>query len=95
MVTPVLAGTDYVVTEDAQSKWDLENSTCSTQTGVTIDKTARKATVNLKPGNNVTCTYENKKKTASLTVVKKAYPTDTGHRVPVHRCWWRTRSRSR
>ena len=55
-----------MVTEDAEPKWDLDKLTCSTQTGVTIYKTARKATVNLKPGDNVTCTYENKNKLSSL-----------------------------
>ena len=42
--------------------------------GVTIDAGPRKAKVNLKPGDNVTCTYANKQKSASLTVVKKADP---------------------
>jgi SdrD B-like domain/Prealbumin-like fold domain len=68
------AGT-YVVTEAAVNGWNLSDITCSEDANVAVDKDARKATITLAPGDNVTCTFVNQKP-AKLTIKKQASPAN-------------------
>ncbi len=72
---------EYSVTETPTDGWRLKEIKCDTQTGVQIDQ--NKLTINLAAGQDVTCTFVNKKKKdqpqpkpATLTIRKDADPSD-------------------
>ncbi len=73
-VTPAVGGTKYTITEASLAEWKLDKLDCVGASGKTITLDQGKAEVTIKPGDNVTCTYENSPKAASLKVVKKAAP---------------------
>ena len=69
----------YTITEDALAGWNLTNLTCTgdTDSGSTIDIPNRNVAIDLDEGENITCTFENKKQ-ASITIVKDSIPNDGG-----------------
>jgi hypothetical protein len=73
----VLAGNTYTVTEGAEpSGFTFEKLSC---TGGTTSTSGETATINLKPNDNVVCTYVNQQNTATLaTHVSDAGPVTPG-----------------
>ena len=69
----VLPGT-YAVTETVPSGWDLTDLVCVDPTGDSSDAGAT-ATIELDPGETVTCTYTNTE-LGSITIIKDADPAD-------------------
>src|SRR5262249_44885229 len=53
--------------------WALDSIVCTTGTS-TYSTTATGATINLQPGDNVTCTFKNKRSAQDLTASKTATP---------------------
>jgi hypothetical protein len=73
-----LPGHDYGVKsaiESVTAGWVLTTATCSG--GTDTDATLAGVSVNVQPGDNVTCTYTNVKD-ATLTIVKVTDPADSG-----------------
>ena len=65
--------TSYTVTEAVQAGWVVTGISCNGDNNGSTDKTARTATINLDPGENVTCTFTNKVP-GTITIVKDAIP---------------------
>ena len=63
------------VSEGSTTGWALTNVDCGSATD--SDNTLAGVTVNLQPGDNVTCTYTNTQD-ATLTVVKETTPANSG-----------------
>ena len=80
MITPAVGGTKYTITENTPDRWKLDSLICigvgDADKTITLDQRQGRGST-IKPGDNVTCTYANKPKAASLTVVKKADPLTT------------------
>ena len=73
--TNVLPGT-YTITETAQTGWDLTGLTCAdTGTASTVDLGTGIATINVDPGETVTCTYTNTKR-GTIVIVEDTTPED-------------------
>lgn len=66
----------YPVTETAAAGWDLTNLTCDDgDGGTTTSTTTRTATIDLDPGQDITCTFVNSKR-GSIVIIKDAVPND-------------------
>src|SRR4051794_14378947 len=65
----------YAVTEGALSGWDLTGLSCDDNAGTTVNIGTRTATIDLDPGQDITCTYTNTKR-GSITIIKDASPND-------------------
>lgn len=61
------------ITENALEGWSLDALTCDPMTRVTISKADRKATIELKAADDITCTFTNVQPN-TLTIVKDAKP---------------------
>jgi len=78
-----LAAGPWSFTENAVAGWDLTGIACTTSTGTpvgsAVDLLGRTVTVNLAGGDNVTCTFTNRKQPigmGTITIVKDAVPDD-------------------
>src|SRR4029450_637196 len=64
----------YSSTESAKEGWDLTDITCTGDQGTTNtssgDKTTRRATFNVQPGEDITCTFTNTEQ-GKITVKKE------------------------
>jgi hypothetical protein len=79
--SPLNAGS-YSVTEGTlPAGWDLNNLTCDTTSGVTIDKANAKVSINLANGQNVTCTYTNHFTNSPGIVTSATTPVNVGTTV--------------
>ena len=67
------AGTYTFTENDPAPAFDLSDLVCTGGSDVTIDKPARKATINLKPLEHVTCTYTNRQR-GKIIVEKQTDP---------------------
>src|SRR3954468_8903804 len=65
----------YAVTEGGLSGWDLTGLSCDDNAGTTVNIGTRTATIDLDPGQDITCTYTNTKR-GSITIIKDASPND-------------------
>jgi hypothetical protein len=70
----------YTVTEGSVTGWTLSNLSCTdvSQTGGTATTSGSTATINLKEGDNVTCTYTNSAIAPKLRLVKSVTNDDGG-----------------
>ncbi len=81
LFSPLNAGS-YSVTEGTlPTGWDLNNLTCDTATGVTIDKANAKVSINLATGQNVSCTYTNHFTNSPGIVTSATTPVNVGATV--------------
>ena len=68
----------YTVTESRVAGWDLSQLTClDPDGGTTVDLAAGTASLDVDPGEEVTCTFVNTAR-GSVTVVKETEPEDSG-----------------
>ena len=65
-----LAAATYTVTQAPDTSWTLTGLTCDT--GETVDLAARRATIDLGAGEDVTCTFTNR--TQRLTIIQDTVP---------------------
>src|SRR3954469_11266593 len=65
----------YSVTEGPLAGWDLTGLSCDDNAGTTVNIGTRTATIDLDPGQDITCTYTNTKR-GSITIIKDASPND-------------------
>jgi len=71
-----VSGNDFgqkTVTEAAQQGWSLTNLVCTGDAGASTSVGDRTATLDVDPGEDMTCTFTNKK-AATVTIVKDAVP---------------------
>ena len=88
MITLAVGGTKYMVTEDAQGRWKLDNSdldSASADAGETIDAGPTQGPVHHQTRGERDLHLREQAEAASLTVVKKADPlTATGQAFGFH-----------
>jgi uncharacterized repeat protein (TIGR01451 family) len=67
--------TNYTITETVPSSWDLTSASCTITSGAnggSVGTTTNGVTINLKEGENVTCTFVNFLRDPALDIVKTA-----------------------
>jgi len=69
-ITSILAANNsYTVTEGTlNAYWTLKNITCTGASDYTTNTSTRNVTINLKPGEDVTCTFVNEKQSPTRTL---------------------------
>jgi len=70
--------TTYTITEGTVANWSLDSIVCTVTSpnsgSQTTNLGTRTATISLKEGENVTCTFSNTQQTGTITVVKETIP---------------------
>ncbi len=78
ITTALISGGIYTITEAATSGWVLDGINCQSTSGnsfADVDLTTGQLVLDLDEGDDVTCTFTNKKR-GSITIVKDADPDD-------------------
>lgn len=69
---------DYAIAENPAAGWSVTGRTCTGATNSTVsyDADGKTTLIDLAPGENLVCTYENSKQ-GSITIVKDAFPASS------------------
>lgn len=67
----------FSISENSVNDWNLDDISCTGASDFSKDINSRSVTINLKPGENITCTFTNKIQTGTL-IVKKVVTNDNG-----------------